>query len=736
MSRSSPLLCKTIAGRASSLASSPDATRVAIGTAAGALELHASNGGRLWQGAAHTGRVDRIAWSPDATRLVTASSDGTVAVWEAGEVPAPSRSMSLAGTVALSWAPRGLCLAALEGGRVRFYDRLGEAQPVELDLGASSGCIEFSSDGDRLASGGHDGAVSLWPVGGGGARRLIGPRRSPVSVLRWAPYDEALAMASGRIVSVWGLDPDRHRFSKAFRARLTCMAWSPDRAFLACGCEDGIVSILSAGDGGESARRPTGAGATTCMEFSPDATSLIYACEDGSVWAWEVLGLAGAPLTRFDGALERYVARQAATLGRRPARREGAAPARVAATARDAPAPASPVVDAPTLVSALSRLLRLGLSPPLAVVDDLLGLTAGRPVDRSYERLEAHPGVKSLIALRWPTEARVGLVALLMHWVEFPGWEPPAGDPSLLGQRLRATLEGDAIARVRPTLPLAGLLSAADRLVDHRVAALLTLIGPEAVADDPGLPLKLIGHASSLPMLSPAQRRLLGRRLPLSGQDRADGRGPGDDLGGLDRRGDLRSILPRELALPRRLFAYRYRSRALLYRMKQGDDLPRLRPTVLVLDVSPPSFGPVESVTRLGAHLAARALRRSNRRAGLVLAGTPGAALGLDRAADLLEIWTARSLDPADEARSLRLADRMRRSIRDGERDPIILLLAHEWFGADVDLAVLPGLRALFVTYPGGRPRRPPLARRCERWSTISPAGIEGLPRLLAELLT
>ena len=74
---------------------------------------------------------------------------------------------------------------------------------------------------------------------------------------------------------------------------------------------------------------------------------------------------------------------------------------------------------------------RLGIYPPLSLVQDLLDLTGGHLVDHPLAQLAKDTtGIPNLIALRWATPARIGLVALLLHKIPFPGWEPPSGNLS------------------------------------------------------------------------------------------------------------------------------------------------------------------------------------------------------------------------------------------------------------------------------------------------------------------
>ncbi|MCP4988184.1 MAG: hypothetical protein GY928_19690, partial [Colwellia sp.] len=169
-------------------------------------------------------------------------------------------------------------------------------------------------------------------------------------------------------------------------------------------------------------------------------------------------------------------------------------------------------------------------------------------------------------------------------------------------------MAGDEIPPEAPTPPLALLTKAADA-VDERLITLLTALGPDAVAADPGLPLRVLPEAPSVPKMSEPQRRLLGLRLQPAESGPAQGTGKGFDRTGLASTGTILSLVPSQFVHPWDLLAWRHQNGGLLYRASTGREPPHFRPAVLVLDVSPPCFGPVEGITRVAAHALASTLR-------------------------------------------------------------------------------------------------------------------------------
>jgi ATP-dependent Clp protease ATP-binding subunit ClpC len=227
---------------------------------------------------------------------------------------------------------------------------------------------------------------------------------------------------------------------------------------------------------------------------------------------------------------------------------------------------------------------------------------------------------------------------------------------------------------------------------------------------------------------------LLGLRLRSGTAGRSLGYGSGIERSGVELRGDLRSLLPSQLAMPDEVLTSRHLRGELLYRARTGEEAPRLRPAVLVLDISPASFGPVEATTRLAAHVLASSLLQAGLPVVLVTAGGRSEVYPLERMPDLVEVWTRRSLELAEAGRAMGVARTLRETLREGPLEPVIVLLAHAWFGGEEEMAAVTGLRGLFVQYPG-HATRPPLASVCERWESVTSGEIESLAEKLARVV-
>jgi len=395
------------------------------------------------------------------------------------------------------------------------------------------------------------------------------------------------------------------------------------------------------------------------------------------------------------------------------------------------------------LPTALAQMHRLGIYPPLSLVQDLLDLTGRHLIDHPLAQLAKDTtGIPNLIALRWSTPARIGLVALLLHKIPFSGWEPPSGiSPSEMSTALQAGLKGEPIEPQAPPPPIS-LLQEAAKLIDDQLLSLLTILGEQAVAAEPALPLRLLSRIPDLPALSTLQRQLLGVRVCFGDYaGRSSGNAPGAERGQVSgvetsSRIDWSSLLPSQLALPQPVLNYRYQRGELLFRTRKLAEPPRLRPTVLLLDVSPPTFGPIEAITRIAAFAVANFLRQAEIPVVLVTTGEEQERIvQLDNPQDLVEIWTQRAIAPPNEIRSLKLAHAVRTNLLDESGlEPIILLLTHPWFGAEQKISRIKGLRGLFIQYPAVQVQ-PAIANLCERWENISAKQTAELGQILGYLM-
>jgi ATP-dependent Clp protease ATP-binding subunit ClpC len=198
----------------------------------------------------------------------------------------------------------------------------------------------------------------------------------------------------------------------------------------------------------------------------------------------------------------------------------------------------------------------------------------------------------------------------------------------------------------------------------------------------------------------------------------------------------LPHLLPSQLLLPPKVINNRYLRNELLYRVYSGKEQPPLRPTLIILDVSPPCFGPVEKLTRHAAYTLANTLYKAQKPVMLLAAGGQNSIQLIEKPADLLEVWTTRTLQPVQLGITLQTARALATTLQEDDLKPLVILLTHTYFGiAEENAAVeIPHLRGLFVRHPNTN-ERPAWAKQCERWEVMDDSALDKLPGVLIHLL-
>jgi WD40 repeat protein len=189
--------------------------------------------------------VTSVEWSPDASLLAAASLAGDVVVTSADGATVTKLPEHPLGALALAWSP----------------------------------------DGGRLASGGQDGAVTIWDPSTGATHRTSD--RGWVNDLAWRPDGRMLAVAVGSALVV--LDPGGGELARYtdLPSTVTSLAWAADGRHLAAGCYGG-VSWFEPPDRQEPDDVLARKGSILALATSPDGRWLASGNQDDSVHLWRL----------------------------------------------------------------------------------------------------------------------------------------------------------------------------------------------------------------------------------------------------------------------------------------------------------------------------------------------------------------------------------------------------------------------------------------------------------------
>ncbi len=172
------------------LAYSPDGKTLASGSVDKTAKVFDAETG-LQQASlnGHNGAVLQVAFSPDGQRLATAGADHQIRLWNLENTNNPERGFGHTGPVyALAWRPDSSSLWAGSGGQPSFLSYKRENGQRVVDIPGETMpkdwvyAVAVAPDGQTVAAGGWDGAVTIWNLKDGMRLRLFIPGEEPADV--------------------------------------------------------------------------------------------------------------------------------------------------------------------------------------------------------------------------------------------------------------------------------------------------------------------------------------------------------------------------------------------------------------------------------------------------------------------------------------------------------------------------------------------------------------------------
>ncbi len=200
----------------------------------------------------------------------------------------------------IAFNPNGSIIATSNYGSIRLWDAKTYTLLNTLDENVGLvDSLEFSPDGELLASGDIVGTVRLWnPATGQEISVLTEGYTGTVAAIAFSPNGHLLAIGGGNISSspvvdysvwVWDLEANTRKFVlKEDDDWVVSLAFSPDGQLLASGSVDGCIHLWDVETGKKLKTLRDGVSEVYSIAFSPDGSLLASSSWLGGIRLWDV----------------------------------------------------------------------------------------------------------------------------------------------------------------------------------------------------------------------------------------------------------------------------------------------------------------------------------------------------------------------------------------------------------------------------------------------------------------
>jgi WD40 repeat protein/serine/threonine protein kinase len=260
----------------------------------------------------HEDLVTSVAYSPDGTRIASASADGSIRIWDSQsgrENGRPLRKHKDRVT-SVAFDPDGRRLISTGADKSVYLWDLRTGEFIRSFEGHGNWVYHaaFSADGKRLATASTDRTIRLWSVDTGlESGRLLGHTKQ-VTFVAFSPDQQTLASAGAdKTIRLWDLNKSvESKVLEGHTGYVYSVLFSPDGASLASASFDKTTRIWDVGNGLEKHRLEGHTGQVRGLAFSRDGTRLASASYDQTVRIWDARS--GRPLLCLKGHHGRVLA--------------------------------------------------------------------------------------------------------------------------------------------------------------------------------------------------------------------------------------------------------------------------------------------------------------------------------------------------------------------------------------------------------------------------------------------
>ena len=278
--------------RVTSIAFSPDSTKIASGAGHDVKLWDVSTGKNIATFQGQKGAVESIAFSPDGTKLAMGAAEGVKLLNILN-----GEHIDLLGAIwnlSVAFSPDGKMLATASGTGVRLWEvSTGKNLTALQRHPRVVNAVVFSPDGLTLAS--TWSGAEVWEVATGKRITTLGELPNFAFSLAYSPDGTKLVTGSYNLkstehtVKLWTVSTGKNLATLHGHAGfVTTVAYSRDGKILASGSEDKTVKVWAVETGKNLATLQGHGESINSVAISPDGTKLASGSDDRTIRLWEL----------------------------------------------------------------------------------------------------------------------------------------------------------------------------------------------------------------------------------------------------------------------------------------------------------------------------------------------------------------------------------------------------------------------------------------------------------------
>jgi WD40 repeat protein len=268
----------------------------------------------------HSSNVNKLCFSPDDSYIVTGDYAGLLKIWDLYKLQEVNElNMDGNYVVGVQFTRDGSKLIAASVGLIKIWDSKTWKEVMSFE-GSSYNvdCLDVSSSGKLIASGGFDNLAYIWDTENGSKLFTLSGHSQVVRSVTFSPDDKCLATASwDKTVKIWDVETGKEiKTLKGHNMWANCVQFHPDGNRIFSGGTN-YIRIWDVETGHELltldrlTEKPINTLSLYAIEFAPDGLALYTSgsSKDFVIWPcfpWRDSDYPGEPGTPLEERIKSY----------------------------------------------------------------------------------------------------------------------------------------------------------------------------------------------------------------------------------------------------------------------------------------------------------------------------------------------------------------------------------------------------------------------------------------------